>query len=68
MLYGYGEGLQTVGGGNDATVAIGLLLIGVVLFYQATVVAVKLLIPLHRTEIGGLQQCRGHGRRVFFRL
>lgn len=40
VLYGYGQSLYTVGRGDDAAVAVGLLLVGVVLLNQTTVVAV----------------------------
>ena len=51
-LYRHGEGLRTIGRGNDATVTVGLLDKVVVLLYDATV-TVELLIPLNGAEIGG---------------
>ena len=63
MFHRNGECLGAVGCGYDAAVAIGLFLIRVVLLYHTAVVAVKLLIPLDRTEIGGLQEGCGHGVR-----
>ena len=51
-LYRHGEGLRTIGRGNDATVAVGLLDKVVMLLYDA-MVTVELLIPLNGAEIGG---------------
>ena len=59
-LYGHCQCLQTVGGSYYAAVLIGLLLIGIMLFYHTMVIAIQFLIPLYRTEIGGLQKCGGH--------
>ena len=47
------ESLQTIGGGYNHTVAIGLLDKALVALYQAFIVAVQLLIPLNGAEIGG---------------
>ena len=60
MLYGDRQRLHSIGCSYDTTVAIGLFLEGVVLLYQAMVVAVEFLIPLDGTEISGLKQHRGH--------
>ncbi len=49
----YGEGQWALGGGDDAAVAVGLLLETLVLLYDYGVVAIEFLIPLDRTEIGG---------------
>ena len=68
MNYRNCEGLQAVGGGDDATVPVGLFLVGVVLFDETMVIAVEFLIPLYGTKIGGLQQCRRHGKKVLLRL
>jgi len=48
------EGLQTVGGGDDAAVAVGLFLVRIVLLDEAMVIAVELLVPLYGTKIGCL--------------
>ena len=48
-----GEGERSVGGRNNHTVAISLLDKALVALYQALVVAVQFLVPLHRTKIGG---------------
>ena len=49
----HGEGLHPLGGGNETAVAEGLFGKGLVLFYQHLIIAIKLLIPLHRTKISG---------------
>ena len=54
------QGLRSIGGSYDTAVAIALLLIGVMLFYQDVLVAIQLLIPLHRTEVCCLKKCCGH--------
>lgn len=46
------EGLQALGGGDDAAVAVSLFEKVVVLLYETRVIAVQLLIPLYRAEIG----------------
>ena len=48
-----GEGKRTIGGRNDHTVAVSLLDKALMALYQALLIAVQLLIPLHRTEIRG---------------
>lgn len=48
-----GERERAIGGGNNHTVAIGLLDKALMALYQALVVAVQLLIPLDGTEICG---------------
>ena len=48
-----GEGKRTIGGRDNHTVAISLLDKALVALYQALVVTVQLLVPLHGTEIGG---------------
>ena len=53
FLHGHGERLRSLRGGDDAAVAVGLLNEMVVLLNDAQRVAVKLLVPLHRTEISG---------------
>ena len=52
-FYGYGEGLCTLGCGDDATVPVGLFLIVVVMFNEDAVVVSQLLIPLYGAEEGG---------------
>ena len=47
----HAESLLPVWSGNEAAVAKSLLYKAVVLLYQNIVVAVQLLIPLHRTEV-----------------
>lgn len=54
VLHRDGKGLRTIGSGNHAAVAKGLLLVRVALLYQATVEAIEFLIPLHWSEIGSL--------------
>lgn len=54
MLHRNGQCLRTVCRTDETAVAIGLLLIGVVLFYQTMVIAGELLIPLNGSEVGGL--------------
>lgn len=53
-LYRYCQRLHPVGCGYDTTVAVGLLLVGVVLLDETMVVALEFLIPLHRAEVGCL--------------
>ena len=53
MIRWDGERKRTIGGGNNHTVAIGLLDKALMALYQALVVAVQLLIPLDGTEICG---------------
>lgn len=48
-----GEGKRTIGSRNDHTVAVSLLDKALMALYQAFLIAVQLLIPLHRTEIRG---------------
>ena len=48
-----GERKRTIGGRNDHTVAVSLLDKALMALYQAFLIAVQLLIPLHRTEIRG---------------
>ena len=55
MFYGNGECLHAIGSCNDAAVAIGLFLKGVVLLYETMVVAIQLLVPLYRAKVSGLQ-------------
>lgn len=54
MLHWDCQCLDTVCRTDETAVAIGLLLIGVVLFYQTEVIAGELLIPLDGSEVGGL--------------
>ena len=48
-----GESQRTIGGGYDHAIAISLLDETLMALYQALIVAMEFLIPLHRTEIGG---------------
>ena len=50
-FHGHSECLQTIGSGNDTTVAIGLLDETIVTLNHDMAIAVQFLIPLHRTEI-----------------
>ena len=59
-FYRHRQCLQPIGRGYHTTVAIGLLLIRVILLYHTMVIALELLIPLHGTEIGGLQKGGRH--------
>lgn len=59
----HGERLHTLCGGNQATVAVGLLRKGLVLLYQHLVVAMEFLVPLDGAEIGGGEQDRRHGKQ-----
>jgi len=52
MLDGDGESLRSVGGGDDAAVAIGLFLECLAGFDPDTVGPIQFLIPLYRSEIG----------------
>lgn len=52
-LDGNGKRLGTLRRGDDATVAVGLLDEVVVLLDIAKAIAIELLIPLYRAEIGG---------------
>lgn len=56
-FYGHGERLRTVGRGNDAAVAIGLLHKVVVLLNDARH-AMQLLVPLYGAEVGGAEKDR----------
>ena len=60
MVNRHRQCLQPIGRGYHTTVAIGLLLIRVILLYHTMVIALELLIPLHGTEIGGLQKGGRH--------
>ena len=51
--YGNGECLNALCGSYQTTVAKGLFLEGLLLVYEHAVIAVQLLIPLYRPEIGG---------------
>ena len=51
MNYRDGKRLHTLRGGYEAAVAVGLLLEGLVLLNEHTVIAVQLLVPLHGAEI-----------------
>lgn len=69
LIYGNGKRLRTIGRGYNTAVTVGLLDEVIVPFYQAGFVAVELLIPLDRTEIGGGQKSlaksfRKEGMRV----
>ena len=71
---GYGERLRPVGCGDDTAVAVGLLHETVHPLDSHVMVSVQLLIPLHRTEIGGSEQSLppspsegGGGRAVMIR-
>ncbi len=48
----HSQRLRTVGGGNHAAVAVGLLAESVAPLDENTVVAVQFLVPLHRPEVG----------------
>jgi hypothetical protein len=51
-LDGNGQGLDALGGGYQAAVAIGLLLKVLPLLYDNRSGPIQFLIPLYRTEIG----------------
>lgn len=53
VVGGDGEGERSIRSGDNHTVAIRLLDEALMTLYQALVVAVQLLIPLHRTKIAG---------------
>ena len=53
MIGGDGEGERTIGRGNHHAITVRLLDEALMTLYQALVVAVQLLIPLHRTKICG---------------
>ena len=53
LVGGDGEGVRSIRLGDNHTVAIRLLDEALMTLYQALVVAVQLLIPLHRTKIAG---------------
>ena len=48
-----GERKRTIGGRDNHSVAVSLLDKTLMALYQALLIAVQLLIPLHRTEIRG---------------
>ena len=48
-----GERKRTIGGRDNHSVAVSLLDKALMALYQALLIAVQLLIPLHRTEIRG---------------
>ena len=50
-LHGHCERLQAVGRGYYASVAVGLLTVGVAALYEHAVVAAQLLVPLHGAEV-----------------
>ena len=52
MLHGNAQCLQSVGGGNHATVAVGLFDEALTPFYIYSIEPVQFLIPLNRSEIG----------------
>ena len=60
-FYGHGERLRTVGRGNDAAVAVGLLHKMVVLLNDARH-AMQLLVPLNGAEVGGAEKGRSPTR------
>lgn len=60
MFDGNRQGLRSVSGSYHTAVAIALLLIGVLLFYQDVLVTMKLLVPLHRSEVCCLKKCGAH--------
>ena len=64
MLHRHRQCLQSIRRRNDTTIAIGLLLVGIILFDESMVKALQLLIPLYRTEVGGLEYGRCHCNRM----
>jgi hypothetical protein len=56
LLHRNRQSLDTIGGGYETTVTIGLLLETLPLFYDHMFSPMQFLIPLHRTEIGCTQQ------------
>ena len=56
LFHRNGKCLDAVSGGNQTTVAIGLLLKALPLFYDDMFSPMQFLIPLHRAEIGCTQQ------------
>ena len=55
-LYGNSEGLRAVGGGDDTTVTIGLLLETLAVLYKHLFGPIQFLIPLYRAEVGCTEQ------------
>ena len=62
-----GEGLQSVCRSNDTSIPIGLFLIRIVLLNETMVVTSQFLIPLNRSEIGGLKEYCAHWKILSLR-
>jgi hypothetical protein len=56
LLHWHRQSLDTISGGYETTVTIGLLLETLPLFYDHMFSPMQFLIPLHRAEIGCTQQ------------
>ena len=52
------ERLDSVGGGDETTVTVGLFLKTLPLLYLYLISTIEFLVPLHGTEIGGTEEYR----------
>ena len=60
----HSEGLDAVGGGDEATVAVGLFLKTLPLLYLYLIGTIEFLVPLYGSEISGTEERRHLGSSI----